>query len=79
MDITLPDENSKTKIDLRICETAFKLRYANHKKSFNHIWESLGTHQAYNTNSKRCSLCLNEKLKITLHRNKNMLKNKFKS
>ena len=36
-------------------------------------WEILGRHQAYNTTSKRCSLCLNEKLKIALHKNNNML------
>ena len=90
-------ENSETKVYYGICETTFKLRYANHKKSFSHrnrksdtelsnefwrikdnkhnaniTWEILGRHQAYNTSSKRCSLCLNEKLKIVLHRD-NML------
>ena len=34
--ITPTGENSKTKVYYGICETAFKLRYANHKKSFNH-------------------------------------------
>ena len=93
-------ENSETKVYYGICET-FKLRYANHKKSFNHrnrksdtelsneiwrikdnkhsaniTWDTLGRHQAYNTISKRCSLCLNEKLKIALHRNDNMLNNR---
>ena len=29
-------ENSETKVYYGICETIFKLRYANHKKSFNH-------------------------------------------
>ena len=90
-------ESSETKVYYGICETTFKLRYANHKKSFNHrsrksdtelsnkIWktksnkhsvnttrEILGRHQTYNTSSERCSLCLNEKLKIALHRNNNM-------
>ena len=79
-------------------ETTFKLRYENHKKSFNHrncksdielsnefwkikdkkrstniTWEILRRHQVYNTSSKRRSLCLNEKLKIALHRNNNIL------
>ena len=81
-----------------ICETKFKLRHANHKKSFNHrncrsdtelsnkFWKikdnktqrkhNMGDFRqtpTYNTTSKRCSLCLNEKLKIALHRNNNML------
>ena len=86
--ITPIGENSETKVYYGICGTTFKIRYANHKKSFNHrnrwkikdnkrsaniTWEILGRHQAYNTSSKRCSLCLNEKLKIALHRNNNML------
>ena len=35
--ITTNEENPKTKIYYGICETAFKLRYANHKKTFNNI------------------------------------------
>ena len=34
--ITPFGENSETKVYYGICETTFKLRYANHKKSFNH-------------------------------------------
>ena len=81
-----------------VCEIAFKLRYANHEKTFNNIkyqtdtelsneywniisanktsnisWEILGTHKSYNQNSKRCLLCLNEKLAIALHKDDNML------
>ena len=94
---TLPPsgENTETKVCYGICETTFKLRYANHKKSFNHrnrksdnelsnefwrikdnkhnaniTWEILDRHQALNT---RCSLCLNEKLIIALHRDNSML------
>ena len=90
--------NSQIKIYYGICETAFKLRYANHEKSLNQrnrksdaelpnkFWKIknnkrranitqgiVGRHQAYNTSSKRYSACLNEKLKIALHRNNNML------
>ena len=96
--ITPLGENSETKVYYGICDATFKLRYANHKKSFSHrnhkldteisnkfwrikdnkhnaniTWEILGRHQAYNTSSKRCSLCLNEKLKIVLQRDNNML------
>ena len=86
------------KVYYGICETTFKLRYANHKKMFNHrncksdtelsneflkikdnkrnviiTWENLSRLQAYNRSRKRCSLCSNEKLKIELQRNNNML------
>ena len=82
------EENSKTKIYYGVSETAFKLRYANHKKTelsneyWNIIsanktsrfsWEILGTHKSYNQSSKRCLLCLNEKLAIALHGDDNML------
>ena len=96
--ITPHKENPKTKIYYGVCETAFKRRYANHKKTFNNIihqtdtelsneywniisgnktsnisWEILGTHKSYNQISKRCLLCLNEKLAIALHKDDNML------
>ena len=96
--ITLMDENSKTKVCYGICETTFKLRHANHKKLFNHrirksdsgisnefwkikdnncsahiTWEILGRNHAYNTSSKRYSLCLHGKLKRALHKTSNML------
>ena len=95
--ITPNKEKSKTKIYHSVSETAFKLRYANHKKTFNNIkyqtdtelsneywyiisakktpnisWEILGTHKSYNRSSKRCLLCLNEKLAIALHKDDNM-------
>ena len=35
--ISTNEENSKTKIYYGFSETAFKLRYANHKKTFNNI------------------------------------------
>ena len=101
--ITPIGENSETKVYYGICETTFKLRYANHKKSFNHrnrksdtelsnkfwkikdnkrsaniTWQILGRQQAYNTSSKRCSLCLNEKLKIAFNRNNNILNKQTK-
>ena len=92
--ITPNEENLKTKLFYGVSETAFKLKYANHKKTFNNIkyqtdtkllnecWniistnktlEILGTHKSYNQSSKRCLLCLNEKLAIALHGDDNML------
>ena len=97
--ITPNEESCKTKIYYGVSETAFKLRYANHKKTFNNIkyqtdtelsneywniisanktsnisWKILGTYKSYNQSSKRCLLCLNEKLAIALHGGDNMLK-----
>ena len=81
-----------------ICETNFKLRYANHLKSFNIEkykketqlsnelckmeeagaspsvrWEILQKVNSYNSNTKRCNLCLNEKLEIVLNDDNNIL------
>ena len=71
-----------------ICESTFKKRYANHKKSFNEnnkndtklsteYWKLANNklhprisysikdnYKLCNPNSKRCSLCLHEKLEI---------------
>ena len=48
-------------------------RIKDNKHSANITWDILGRHQAYNTSTKRSSLRLNEKLKIALHRNNNMI------
>ena len=40
--------------------------------------EILGRHRAYNRSSKRSSLSLNEKMKIALYKNNNMLKKQTK-
>ena len=87
--INCDDETYKPKLYKGICETTFKKRHANHKKSFNveknksdtklstkywklvnsklHsriCWSIKGNYKSYNPNSKRCSLCLHEKLEI---------------
>ena len=43
------------------------------KKTPNKSWEILLTQKSYNQSSKRCLLCLNEKLAITLRKDDNML------
>ena len=40
-------------------------------------WEILGTNKSYNQSSKRCVLCLNEKLAIALHKGDDMLNKRF--
>ena len=43
------------------------------KKTLNKSWEILVTQKSYKQSSKRCFLCLNEKLAITLRKDDNML------
>ena len=43
-------------------------------KTSNISWEILGTQKSYSQSSKRCLLCLNEKLAIALHKGDNILK-----
>ena len=86
--ISCNDKNYKPKQYKGSCETSFKKRYSNHKKSFNvplykHdtklsteywnlkmkqlnsqiSWKITGIYKSYNGTSKRCNLCLTEKLK----------------
>ena len=61
----------KHKSDTELSNEFWKIK--ENKRSTNITWEMLGRHQAYNTSSKRCSLYLNENLKIALHRDNNML------
>ena len=42
-------------------------------KTSNISWEILGTHKSYNQSSKRCLLCLTEKLAIDLHKDDSIL------
>jgi len=88
----------KSKIYLGLCETTFKQRYSNHKRSFNiarykndtelsnEIWrlKSLGIEAKikweivrqcvpYDPQTKRCLLCLNEKLEIASYQGDNLL------
>ena len=37
------------------------------------VWEILRKHQRYNPNTKRCYLCLNEKLEIARYKGHNLL------
>ena len=39
----------------------------------NIVWEILRKHRTYNPNTKRCSLCLNEKLEIARYKGRNLL------
>ena len=96
--LTCEAANYETKRYVGICATTFKLRYANHKKSFNHdmykrnselsaeiwrlkntglqfnlTWNIEKTSVPYTPETKRCSLCMSEKVEIALHQGNNLL------
>ena len=66
--------HTNCKSDTELCNKFWKIK--NSKRSLNITWGILSRNQAYNTGSKRCSLCLNEKLEIALHRSNNMCRKK---
>ena len=90
--------NYREKVYHGITKNTFKVRYANHKKAFNHIryhndselskevwtvrnkgghhnirWRIIRQHPNYNPTTKRCALCLNEKLEILQYEGNNQL------
>ena len=96
--VTSNSENYQEKVYFGSCETTFKKRFSNHKKSFNlneyknetelsnEIWriKNAGHHPKvkweivkkcipYNQQTKRCLLCLNEKLEIATYKEHNLL------
>ena len=56
--------------DTELSNKYWKIMSAN--KTSDISWEVLGIHKSDNQSSKRCILCLNEKLAIALQRNNNM-------
>ena len=96
--ISCNDNTYKPKLYKGSCETSFKKRYSNHKKSFyvplyKHNtkvstkywnlkmkqlnpqipWKIKGIYKSYILTSKRCNLCLTEKLEILDDPDKNLL------
>ena len=96
--ITSDLRNYKTKEYKGICSTTWKVRYGNHKKTFNHekymkdttlsievwdikrkngqhsiTWKKDQNYPSYNPQSKKCSLCMHEKLEIALYKDDNLL------
>ena len=45
----------------------------NNNCTTNIVWKILRKHQMYNPDTKRCSLCLNEKLEIARYKGRNLL------
>ena len=96
--VTSSNQNYQEKVYFGSCETTFKKRFSNHKKSFNlkedknetelsnEIWQikNSGHHPKvkweivkkyfpYIPQTKRSSLCLNEKLEIAAYKEQNLL------
>ena len=63
--------NIKYQTDTELSNEYWNIISAN--KTSNISWEILGTHKSYNQSSKRCLLCLIEKLAIAPHGDDNML------
>ena len=59
------------KTDTELSNKIWKLK--EQKKNVDISWEILGVHQSYNTSTKRCMLCLNEKLAVALRKEDNIL------
>ena len=64
-------KNRKYKTDTELSNKIWKLKEQN--KNVDISWEILGVHQSYNTSTKRCMLCLNEKLAVALRKEDNIL------
>ena len=62
-------EQYKTDTELSI--EAWKIKNNNANSTI--VWEKKSQHQSYNVNTKRCLLCLNEKLEIALYKENNLL------
>ena len=68
--------NIKYQTDTELSNEYWNIISANKTSSIS--WEILGTHKSNNQSSKRCLLCLNEKLAIALHGDDNMLNKRSK-
>ena len=64
-------KNRKYKTNTELSNEIWKLKEQN--KNVDISWEIISIHQSYNTSTKRCILCLNEKLTIALHKEDNIL------
>ena len=98
---TAAEPDNMVKKYIGLCETSFKKRYANHKKSLKHeryknsttlstefwrlknensnpniTWRIVRTAPPFNLSSKKCQLCLAEKIEITNHPEPDKLLNK---
>ena len=63
--------HEKHKNDTQLSNKLWKIKASKEEPVL--VWKMLGQYQPYNVNTKRCLLCLNEKLQIAIYRRNNML------
>ena len=63
--------HEKHKNDTQLLNELWKMKASKEEPVL--VWKILGQYEAYNINTKRCLLCLNEKLQIAIYRGNNML------
>ena len=63
--------HDKPKNDMQLSNELWKIKAPKEEPVL--VWKILGQYQPYNVNTKRCLLCLNEKLEIANYRGNNML------
>ena len=63
--------HEKHKNDTQLSNELWKVKASKEEPVL--VWKILGQYEASNVNTKRCLLCLNEKLQIAIYRGNNML------
>ena len=66
-----PSTKKSNKYDTQLSNELWKIKASKEEPVL--VWKMLGQYQPYNVNTKRCLLCLNEKLQIAIYRGNNML------
>ena len=66
-----PSTKKSNKYDTQLSNELWKIKAAKEEPVL--VWKMLGQYQPYNVNTKRCLLCLNEKVQIAIYRGNNMM------
>ena len=66
-----PSTTKSTKNKTQLSNELWKIKASKEEPVL--VWKILGQYQSYNGNTKRCLLCLNEKLQIAIYKGNNML------
>ena len=66
-----PSTKKSNKYDTQLSNELWKIKASKEEPVL--VWKMLGQYQPYNVNTKRCLLCLNEKLQIAIYRGNNMM------
>ena len=63
--------HEKHKNDTPLSNRLWKVKASKEEPAL--VWKILGQYQPYNVNTKRCLLCLNEKLQTAIYRGNNLM------